>query len=66
MIPIQTKLPPLDEEGRLVLKLKGVFKVRTKILHLRGVNDYLIKWMNLQEDKATSEKEELIRSIHSS
>jgi hypothetical protein len=62
--PIQKKLPLLDEEGRLVLEPKGILKVKTKVLHSRDVNEYLIKWRNLLEDEATWENKEF-RSRHS-
>jgi hypothetical protein len=43
----------LDEEGRLILKPKGILKFRTKVLHSRSINEYLIKWKNLLEEKST-------------
>jgi hypothetical protein len=42
-----------DEEGRLVLELEGILKVRTKPLHSKGINEYLIKWRILSEDEFT-------------
>jgi hypothetical protein len=64
-IHIQTKLPLLDEEGRLILIPEGILEVRTKFLHSRRINEYMIKWKNLPEDEATWEDEEF-RSKHSS
>jgi hypothetical protein len=50
---IQSQLPLLDEEGRLILKPKGILEVRTKVLHSRSFNEYLIKWKNMTEEEAT-------------
>jgi hypothetical protein len=63
-VHIQTKLPLLDEEGRLILIPEGILEVRTKFLRSRRINEYLIKWKNLPEDEATWEDEEF-RSKHS-
>jgi hypothetical protein len=59
-VHIQTKLPLLDGEGRLILIHKGILEVRTKFLRSRRINEYLIKWKNLPEDEATWEDEEFI------
>jgi hypothetical protein len=60
---VQTELPLLDEEGKLVMEPKCILEVRTKILHSRSVNEYLIKWRNLPEDEATWENEEFRLNI---
>jgi hypothetical protein len=62
--PIQTQLPLLDEEGRLTLKPKGILEVKTKVLHSRSINEYLIKWKNLSKDEATWKMKILYRVIH--
>jgi len=62
-IHIQTNLPLLDEEGRLILILEGILEVWTKFLRFRIINEYLIKWKNLPEDEATWEDDEF-RSKH--
>jgi hypothetical protein len=62
---IQMKLPMLDEEGILILNPKGILEFRTKVLHLRSFNEYLIKLRNLPEYKETWENKDFI-SIHSS
>jgi hypothetical protein len=60
IVHIQIEFPLLDEEGRLILLLEGILEVRTKFLHYRIINDYIIKWKNLPEDEATWEDEEFI------
>jgi hypothetical protein len=44
---------------KLVMESKCILEVKTKIFCSRSVNEYLIKWRNLPEDKATKENEEL-------
>ena len=52
---IQTKLPMLDEERKLVMEPKCIREVRTKILQSRII-EYLIKtWRNFPEDEASWE-----------
>ena len=57
-VHIQTKLPLLDEEGRLILLPKGILEVRTKFLRSRIINEYMITWKKFLEDEATCEDEE--------
>ena len=64
-VHMQTMLPLLDEEGRLILILEGILEVRTKFLCSRRINEYLIKWKTLPKDEATWE-DEVFRSKHSS
>ena len=52
---IQTKLPLLDDKGILVLEPKCILKVKTRTLHSKLVNEYLVKWKNLPKDEATWE-----------
>ena len=46
-IPIQTILPELDEEGKVILEPKKIFETRTKQLRNRVITEHLIKWKNL-------------------
>ena len=52
-VQVQTELPLLDEEGKLVLVPEGILEVQSKFLRSRRINEYLIKWKNLPEDEAT-------------
>ena len=47
----------LDEEGKLVLELECILEVKTRTLHSRFVNEYLVKWKNLHDEEATWENE---------
>jgi hypothetical protein len=49
------ELPPLDEEGHLVLTLKKIMDVRERRLRTRVIREYLVKWRNLPAKDATWE-----------
>jgi hypothetical protein len=46
-------LPPLDEEGQLVLVLEEILEVREKKLRRRSIREYLIKWKIFPIEDAT-------------
>jgi hypothetical protein len=48
-----TKLPLLDEEGKLVLEPEVILEIITEVICARNVNKYLIKWRNLSKYEAT-------------
>jgi hypothetical protein len=52
--PIEA-LPPMDEEGQLVLIPEEVLEVREKRLRNRSIKEYLIRWKNLPIEDATWE-----------
>jgi hypothetical protein len=39
-------LPPMDEEGQLVLIPEEILEVREKRLRKRSIKEYLIRWKN--------------------
>ena len=55
-----TNLPPLDEEGKLVLVPKAILDTRERKLRTRIVKEYLVKWKDLSEEDATWESEQAI------
>jgi hypothetical protein len=59
------ELPPVDEEGRLILILEEVLEVREKQLRNRDIKEYLIKWKNLPIEDATWESEQVLQQIDS-
>ena len=59
-IPIQTILPELDEEGKVILELEKISETRTKQLRNRVIIEYLIKWKNLPIEDSTWEDESFI------
>jgi hypothetical protein len=59
------ELPPVDEEGRLILILEEVLDVREKQLRNRDIKEYLIKWKILPIEDATWESEQVLQPIDS-
>ena len=60
-VTIQTELPELDEEGKLILEPKAILEVRTKKFHSRDIIKYLIKWKKLPPEDATWEDEQFVQ-----
>jgi hypothetical protein len=60
IIPIE-ELPPLDEEGKLVLVPEEILEVREKKLRKRSIKEYLVKWKNLPIEDVTWEGEQIIQ-----
>jgi hypothetical protein len=54
--PIE-ELPPMDEEGQLVLILEEILEVRERKIRKRSIREYLVKWKNLPMEDATWEGE---------
>ena len=54
-------LPPLDDEGKLILIPKATLDFREKQLRSRVIREYLIKWKDLLIDYATWESEEILQ-----
>ena len=51
------ELPPLDDEGLLVLTPERILQVRKKKLKNRVIREYLVKWQELPMEDATWEGE---------
>ena len=60
-IPVQTILPELDEEGKIILEPEAVTETRTRQLRNRSISEYLIKWKNLSAEDSTWEDENFIQ-----
>jgi hypothetical protein len=60
-IPVQTILPELDEEGKLILDPEVVIETRICQLRNRSISEYLIKWKNLLAEDSTWEDENFIQ-----
>ena len=60
-IPVQTMLPELDEEGKIILEPEAVTERRTRQLRNRSILEYLIKWKNLPTEDSTWEDENFIQ-----
>jgi hypothetical protein len=59
---ISTELPPLYEQGQLILISKEVLETRECKLRNRSIKDYLIKWKNLPIEDATWEGEKILQN----
>ena len=60
-ILVQTILPELDEEGKVILEPEAVTETRTQQLWNRSISEYLIKWKNLPTEDSTWEDENFIQ-----
>jgi hypothetical protein len=58
-------LPPLDEEGQLILMPEEILEVREKKLRRRSIKEYLVKWKDLPIEDATWESEHVIQDTGS-
>lgn len=54
-------LPPLDEEGRLVLIPAAILDVRERTLRNKIVKEYLVKWRDLPDEDSTWENEQVLQ-----
>ena len=46
-VTVATDLPPLNEEGKLILELVEILEVCEKILRNHTVKEYLVRWRHL-------------------
>ena len=60
-LPVQTILPELDEEGKIILEPEAVMETRTRQLRNQSISKYLIKWNNLPIEDSTWEDENFIQ-----
>ena len=56
-----TVLPPLDDEGKLVLVPEYIIDSRERQLRRRTIREYLVKWRDLPEEYATWEGEDILQ-----
>jgi hypothetical protein len=54
-------LPPVDEEGQLILIPEEVLEVRERRLRNRNIKEYLVKWNNFPIEDATWEGEQVLQ-----
>ena len=60
-LPVQTILPELDKEGKIILEPEAITETRTQKLRNRSILVYLIKWKNLSTEDSTWEDENFIQ-----
>ena len=56
-----TELPPLDDEGLLVLVPERIIQVRERKLRNKVIQQYLVKWKELPTEDATWEGEQVLQ-----
>jgi transposase InsO family protein len=64
-IPVQTILPELDEEGKIILEPEAITDTRIRQLRNRSISEYLIKWRKLRLKIPLGKMSLLYRSIQS-
>jgi hypothetical protein len=60
-IPVQTILPELEEEGKIILEHEAIIDTRIHQLRNRSISEYLIKWRKLPVEDSTWEDESFIQ-----
>ena len=60
-ILIQTILPEIEEEGKIILEPGAVTETRTRKLRNRAISEYLIKWKNSPAEDSTWEDKNFIQ-----
>ena len=58
------ELPPLDEEGQLVLVPEEVLEVQEKKLQNRVIKEYLVIWRELLAKYVTWESEQILQHLN--
>ena len=59
-ILVQTILPELEEEGKIILEPEAITDTRIHQLRNRSISEYLIKWRKLLAGDSTWEDESFI------
>ena len=52
-ITVSPELPPMDEEGKLILVPDEILEVRERRLRSRVIREYLVRWRDLPIEDAT-------------
>jgi hypothetical protein len=60
-IPVQTILPKIDEEGKIILEPEAITYTRIRQLRNRSISEYFIKWRILSVEDSTWEDESFIQ-----
>jgi hypothetical protein len=60
-ISVQTKLPELDEEGKIILELEAITNTRNRQLRNSSISEYLNKWRKLPVEDSTWDDESFIQ-----
>lgn len=58
-----SELPPLDEEGKLILIPKAIIDTREHTLRRRTIKEYFVKWKNMLVEDAKWESEQILQHL---
>jgi hypothetical protein len=60
-VTTSTELPPLDEEGQLVLVPEEILEIWERKLHNKVIREYLVRWKDLPSEDATWENDQILQ-----
>ena len=60
-VTVTDELPPMDDEGHLVLQPEAITDTRERQLQSRMVQEFLVRWKNLPHQDATWESEKILQ-----
>ena len=63
-VSTSSELPPLDEEGQLVLIPEEILQERERKLRNRIIRKFLVKWKDLPIEDATWEGEQVLQHLN--
>eukprot|EP00253_Pinus_taeda_P009680 PITA_09680 len=58
---VTDELPPMDDEGHLVLQPEAIIDIRERQLRSSTVRGFLVRWKNLSDEDATWESEKILQ-----
>eukprot|EP00253_Pinus_taeda_P028729 PITA_28729 len=60
-VTVTDELPPMDDEGHLVLQPEAINDTGERQLWSRTVQEFLVRWKNLSDEDATWESEKILQ-----
>ena len=60
-ISVLETLPPLDDEGQLVLIPDKILRTRERRLRSITIKEYLVQWKDFSSEEATWEEEQILQ-----
>ena len=60
-VTVTDELPPMDDEGHLVLQPEAIIDTRERQLQSKTVREFLVRWKNLPDEDATWESEKILQ-----